>query len=879
MSLASGTRLGTYEILGPIGAGGMGEVYRARDTRLDRDVAIKVLPEELASDEERVARFEREAKLLASLNHPNIAGIYGFEENAIVLELVEGPTLAERIAQGAIPVDEAIAIAKQIAEALEAGHEAGVIHRDLKPANIKVREDGTVKVLDYGLAKALEGDAATAPDSGLSQSPTLTQQGTQIGVILGTAAYMSPEQAKGKRVDKRTDVWAFGAVVYEMLTGARAFDGEDVSETLASVLKSDPDWSALPPSTPASLGMVLRLCLTKDARGRFRDVGDVQLAIGAFETATRSGSQSIDRPRSIAVAAAAALSLCAITGLTVWSLVRPVDALRPVGRFSIPLPAGVSLAVGRRVVALSPDGSRLVYSANEQLYLRAMNQAEATPIRGTDGARSPFFSPDGQWIGFWARGQIWKVDIGGGAAVRLCDARDTAGFGVWGARWEDDDHIVYGLRASGIMRVSADGGTPEVLVSFPDFRGEVVHGPQLLPSKSAVLFTLTNAGSWDNTRIVVQSLETGERTVLVERGLDARYLATGHLVYVQDGTLYAVPFDPEALAVTGSAIPMAEGVMMDVLAVAAQFGVSDSGSLVYVPATSAEGRTLVWVDRDGTEEAATPERRRYSSIDISPDGSRVAVGLLDGETDIWVWHFERETMMRLTVSPALDQYPLWTPSGTRVAFSSTRSGIPNMYWTAADGSGAIERLRESETAQFPNAFGPDGRQLVFYDQLDGGDLFLHASEGSADRLLETEFDERNADLSPDGRWLAYESDASGQYEIYVQPFPDLGEGRWQISKDGGAQPIWAPDGQELFYVAPDSSLMAVGIETEPGFSPGNAKEVLRGSYVTDFRQSYDVSPDGERFLRIKEGAGDSATEFVLVQNWYEELKRLVPTDD
>ena len=863
-----------------------GEVYRARDTKLDRDVAIKVLPDEFAKDEERLARFEREAKLLASLNHPNIASIYGLEESggvkALVLELVEGPTLAERIQEGPIPIEEALPIARQIAEALEAGHEAGVIHRDLKPANAKVKEDGTVKVLDYGLAKALEGEAPASRDSELSQSPTLTRHGTQIGVILGTAAYMSPEQAKGKRVDKRTDIWAFGAVVYEMLTGTRAFHGGDVAEVLASVIKSEPDWAALPGGTPVSLQRVLRLCLTKDVKGRFRDIGDVQLAIGAFDTVPTAdpteGPSSGGWRRAIAITGAAGV-LFIVTGVAISRMSRPVESPRPVARVSIPLPAGVSLhTASRRAVALSPDGSGLVYNANGQLYYRAMNQTVATALRGTEGASGPFFSPDSAWVGFWAEGQLWKVGIRGGAPVSLCDARDRAGSGVWGSRWGADNTIVFGQRGTGIMRVSADGGTPEVLISFPDFGGDVSHGPQLLPDHKAVLFTLTNGGKWDDTRIVVQSLETGERKLLIQRGSDARYLATGHLVYVQEGTLFAVPFDMDELAVAGSAIPMAEGVMMaGTTSVAAQFSVSDNGSLIYLPGTEAEGkRALVWVDRDGKEEAIAAEPRGYTSLHISPDEGRVALDVRDQENDIWIWDFDRETLSRLTFSPGVDMYPIWTPDGRRVAFGSTRGGIPNVYWKESDGTGAIERLTESETAQFPNAFTSDGRQLLFFDET-GGDLGMLSLEGSAELLLATEFDERNADISPDGRWLAYASNVSGQYGIYVRPFPNVEEGQWLISKDGGTQPLWAPDGRELFYLAPGSRLMAVGVETKPGFTPGDAQELFGGYYARQGRRTYDVSPDGERFLMIKEGAGRGGEGFILVQNWFEELKRLVPT--
>ena len=554
MSLVSGTRLGPYEILSPIGKGGMGEVYRAQDTKLDRDVAIKVLSEEFAKDKERLARFEREAKLLASLNHPNIASIYGLEESdgvtALVLELVEGPTLAERIAEGPIPVEEVLPIAWQITEALEAGHQAGVIHRDVKPANVKVKEDGTVKVLDYGLAKALEGDTPSGTASELSQSPTLTRHGTQVGVILGTAAYMSPEQAKGRRVDRRADVWAFGAVVYEMLTGKRAFAGDDVSETLAFVLTKEPDWESIPVDTPRPLLQALSVCLTKEVKLRARDIADVRLAMdGAFHTSSQSKADA-PQPSSFrpGLAVAAALKLAAITGFAAYTL-RP-ETPRPVARLSLSLPPGDELTdTSRHAVAISSDGTRIVYSARRsvtpgqldhydgRLYLREIDQLEPTPIRGTEAARNPFLSPDGEWVGFWSEGQLKKVAIRGGAPVSLCDATNP-----FGAQWGADDTIVFGQGRDGILRVSADGGTPEVLVPL-EGTNALVHGPQILPGEKAVLFTL-GRNTWDDAQVVVHTLETNERKVLIDGGRDARYVPTGHLVYVYGGGLPALGGSP-----------------------------------------------------------------------------------------------------------------------------------------------------------------------------------------------------------------------------------------------------------------------------------------------------------------------------------------------
>ena len=606
MPLQPGTTLGVYQVSAKIGEGGMGEVYRARDTKLDRDVALKVLPEAFTSDPDRLARFEREAKVLASLNHPNIGSIYGLEEaegvRALVLELVEGPTLADRIKQGPIPIDEALPIAKQIAEALEAAHEQGVIHRDLKPANVKVKDDGTVKVLDFGLAKAFQADAS---DPSLSASPTisLTAAATQMGMVIGTAAYMAPEQASGKTVDKRADVWAFGAVLFEMLTGQKPFTGEDVSETLATVIKTDPEWDTLPPDTPARLRQLIRACLAKKPRQRVHDVADVRLAMeGAFETTVSAPIEPAvvptlpvwQRPVSITVAVLASV---AVGGVAVWTLTRPAPPR--MARFPIPLAADQTFTfTGRTLVAVSPDGSQVVYAANNSLWLRPVDQLQAVQVPGTEEeARGPFFSADGQSIGFWADNQLKKVSVSGGAPVTLADVRANPRGASWGA----DDMIVYG-QPDGIWQVPGASGTPERLIQVDE--GERIHGPQMLPGGEWVLFTMRPAGqSWDEAQIVVQSVTTRERTVLIA-GRDGRYLPTGHLVYSLNSVLFAVPFDVGSRQVTGGPVPLVEGVREAASTGAAQFSVSTTGSLVYIPG-SGRGTTVVtltWVSRDGIEE-------------------------------------------------------------------------------------------------------------------------------------------------------------------------------------------------------------------------------------------------------------------------------------
>ena len=551
MSLSSGTKLAHYEILEPIGKGGMGEVYRARDGKLGRDVAIKVLPEEFAENEERLARFKREAKVLASLNHPNIASIYGLEHSDdthyLVLELVPGETLAERISRGPIPLEEALDIAKKIAEALEEAHEQGIVHRDLKPANVKQTEDGKIKVLDYGLAKVFQEDT---PDDDSSMSPTLTRDATRVGVILGTAAYMSPEQAKGKKVDKRTDIFAFGAVLYEMLTGKRAFAGEDVSEVLASVIKLEPEWSALPADLSPTLRMFLNRCLEKDPKRRLPDIGVVRLAMdGAFEMeAATEASGTADAKLALwqrpLPALLVAVLLVVGAGLIGRSLTRPPTSALRVSRTSIDLPQTQTRTrtnIGRRGVAVSPTGTHVVYVANRQLYLRAIDEIDAKPLGGTEGSAPtiPFFSPDGQWIGFYSTrdDQLKKIALSGGAAVTLCDTGNP-----YGASWAADDTIVFGQGGGGIFQVSAAGGTPELLIPIDPDSGQRAHGPQILPDGHTVLFTLAH-GDWSEAQIVVQSLETSERQLVIEGGTDARYLPTGHLVYALAGNLLGVPFD------------------------------------------------------------------------------------------------------------------------------------------------------------------------------------------------------------------------------------------------------------------------------------------------------------------------------------------------
>ena len=879
----------------------MGEVWRATDTQLNRDVALKILPEVFATDPDRLARFQREAQVLASLNHPGIAAIYGIEEQddtrALVLELVEGPTLAERISKGPIPLDEALPIAKQIAEALEAAHEAGVIHRDLKPANIKIRDDGTVKVLDFGLAKALDPN----PEADPSQSPTLTAAATQMGVIMGTAAYMSPEQARGKPVDKRADIWSFGVVFYEMLTGQRAFQGEDVSLTLASVMKSDIKVTTLPPDLPANLRTVLRRCLEKDASQRIRDIGDVRLAMeGAFETTVSASVEPFDiappqvwqRPIPLAIA----LGLVALTGLGVWSVTQPTPAVPRVERFAIPPPAPATVAVSqnRRDIAISPDGSRVVYSATgetRQLYVRPVDSLTATPLPGL-GTQvfAPFVSPDSASVGFldFAENTLKRVSILGGPAVTIC----STGAPTLGADWAEDDMIVFGTTVpSGLWRVSANGGEPEELTR-PDAEQGVNHGwPHVLPGGRAVLFTILTGGAVETAQIGLLDLDSGEQRVLVSGGSAPRYSPTGHIVYGVSGTLRAVGFDLDLLEVTNpNPVPVLDGVITK-QGGAANFDIARDGSLVYVAGAQAGGalRTLVWVDRAGREEPLETPALAYERPRVSPDGTRVAVDVDDESAgdDIWIHDLARGTETRLTTDPANDRSPLWTPDGERVVFSSEREGQASLFWKPVDTPGDAERLSASEARFFsPVAWSADGQTLLFNwtagatNQQDIGLLSIEG-ERTSEMLLDSEFREGGPSVSPDGGWIAYHSTETGQDEVYVQRYPDLG-GKQAISTDGGQQPLWSPDGSELFYRGP-RGMMAVSVEADPTFRAGNPEVLFNQPYYFNPNyRTYDLAPDG-RFLMVKESAvGDDAegpaAQIILVQNWFEELKRLVPTN-
>jgi Tol biopolymer transport system component len=897
--LATGSRLGAYEVVAQIGAGGMGEVYQARDTKLGRYVAIKVLPEAFAHDADRLARFQREAKMLAALNHPNIATIHGLEHSNsthyLVMELVPGETLRERIArEGAVPVEEALIIARQIAEALEAAHEKGIIHRDLKPANVKVTPEGKVKVLDFGLAKAFVGDGV---GSDPSNSPTLSQAATMQGVILGTAAYMSPEQAKGKSVDKRTDVWAFGALLYEMLAGTRAFGGDDVSDTLAAVLRADPDWGVLPKQVPDSIRQVLRACLKKDMRQRVHDIADVRLAMeGAFDTPAVASAETVVATQPVGWRRVAAVGLSA---LVAGGIISGLATRALMGREPQPLVWLTALHPAAEVVGnafdpdvvISPDGRRIAYVTNAsgtvhagRLYVRALDQLEPTLL--ANSARSPFFSPDGQWVGFVEDedGSLAKIPVTGGPIVTI-GALPLKNL-PRGATWGQGDKIIFATSdpRTGLFQISAAGGEPKVLTTPHPEKGEVDHlFPEFLPGGRAVLFTITNNKSPASSQIAVLDLRTGKYRVLLQGGSNPRYSASGHIVYGVEGTLRAAAFDLDSLEVRGTPVPVLEDVITKISG-AASFDVASNGTLVYLAgkADTAQ-RTIVWVDRQGREEAIKVPPRAYAYARLSPDGTRVALDIRDQENDIWVWNLERQTLSRLTFDPGLNRGPVWTPDGKRLAFSAQREGSENIYWQAADGSGAPEQLTKIPNGSvIPLAFSLDGSQLLFTEAAGPLDVSLLRLNGGRkpELLLHNSFNESNAEISPNGRWLAYESDESGRNEIYVRPFPDVNAGRWQVSTDGGTRPLWNPNGRELFYYVPPGTLMAVRVEPGPSFAAGPPSVIFQGEYDSRYSgRQYSVSPDGKRFLMIKDAGsntGASPREINVVLNWTEELKHLVP---
>jgi eukaryotic-like serine/threonine-protein kinase len=917
MALAPGTRLGAYEILTLVGSGGMGEVYRARDTKLNREVALKILPEAFALDADRLARFKREAQVLAALDHPNIGAIYGLEDSgsvhALVLQLVEGPTLADRIAQGPMPLDEALPIAGQIAEALQAAHEKGVIHRDLKPANIKVTTDGKVKVLDFGLAKLLDTETAAAagqPRSyspGLTNSPTLTTPAmTMAGVILGTAAYMSPEQAKGRPADKRSDIWAFGCVLYEMLTGKGAFEGEDVSDTIAAVLRAEPNWNALPSTTPALVRNLLARCLAKDPKRRVADVSVPLFVLDKSAADVLSANPFVVREqtpwrRTLPVVGAivvGALAVVTAIGVTTWRL--RSTTVPVVTRFPITLSEEQrSFGVSTISLAVSPDGTMVAYSGPGQgnrsgLYLRSMSDLEAKAIPGIEGARYPVFSPDGRSLVFWSPGDraVKRISVSGGPAATLYTGLETPTALSWGK-----DGILFGLIGQGIVRVSANGGELEHLISARD--GEIARGPTVLPGGDAVLFTVATGpfpDSWDRAHVVVQSLRTGERKTIIEGGTDARYLASGHLVYFAGGTLFALPFDVRRFSATGQPVPVLEGVRRSDAGIA-QFGVSDTGSLIYLagPSSTSSARSDIAVmDFNGSEKPLKLSPAPYEHPRVSPDGQQIAFDSDDGkEAIVWIYNLSGATAMRRLTFGGRNRFPIWSADGERIAFQSSRDGDLGIFSQRADGTGAAERLTNPErgTAHVPDSWTANGQQLLF-EMIKGRTVSLWTLSLADKRVSpfgEVEsFGPVNATFSRDGRWVAYSQLTTRGGGIFVQPFPPTGA-KYQASPRG-TYPLWAPDGKRLFYNIP-GQLVAVTVSTQPSVAFGNPVALPRGTFLVLgplIPRNHDITPDGKGIVGVitpaSSGASDQSQtgkppldQIQVVLNWSEELKQRVPT--
>jgi len=909
MALSPGTRLGPFEVLAPLGAGGMGEVYRAKDTRLERTVALKVLPAHLSSNPDLRQRLEREARTISSLNHPHICTLYdiGHQDGVdyLVMEYLEGETLAQRLSKataGAVvpakpplPMEQVLRYAMEITDALDKAHRQGVTHRDLKPGNIMLTKAGT-KLLDFGLAKFRRVDpvvAATTATGLTTDDGRLAAEDKKLtveGTILGTFQYMAPEQLEGQEADARSDIFALGAVLYEMATGQAAFAGRSKATVIAAILDREPaPISTLQPMTPPALEHLVKRCLAKDPEERWQTAHDIKLQL---QWITEAGSQAgmpaplvtrrkgRERLAWALVAIAAALA----AGIAGWSLLRRAEAPRPVARVVIALPPTDRLALGAQpALAISPDGAHLVYAARRgsatQLYLRPTDRFEATPIAATEGAEGPFFSPDGQWIGFFAGQKMKKVPLSGGAPMILCDASGR------GASWGPDDTIIFSPRqVAGLLRVSAAGGAPQVLTTPDTKKGEVAYlWPEVLPGGEAVLFTIqTGSATLGDARIAVRSLKTGEQRVLLEGGSHARYSPTGHLIYARAAGLLAAPFDLARLQVKGTPFPILEGIVTDTISGLAQFSFSASGSLVYV--TGGPGgpeRSLVWVDRKGAARPVTATRRDYIWPRLSPDGRRLALGITEaGNTDIWIYDLARGTLPRLTFEPGMDNYPVWTPDGKRVAYASAKGGPPNIFWKPADGSGPEERLTTSTNLQAPTSWSPDGKALAFAepDPKTGFDIWVLPMEGERRPrpFLQTPFTESSPRFSPDGRWLAYVSNESGRYQVYVQPYPGPG-GKWQISTEGGVEPLWARNGRELFYRHGDQ-MMAVGVSTQPTFTAGSPRLLFEGPYEPTplTLANFDVSPDGQQFLMMKSEQESAPTQLHVVLNWFEELKRRVP---
>jgi len=916
-----GTTLAHYRVTAALGAGGMGEVWRAEDTKLGREVALKMLPEEFAQDPERMARFEREAKVLASLNHPNIATLFGLEkaipsgtetetgtgENSklktknsklaanaasspttfLAMELVEGEDLSERIKRGQIPIEEAVPIALQIAEALEAAHEAGIVHRDLKPANIKLRPDGTVKVLDFGLAKAWDADDG---DSSLSMSPTLTRHATAAGVILGTAAYMSPEQAAGISADRRADIWAFGVVLWEMLTGNKLFEGETVSHVLASVLKDEVGLDELPPTTPPRLRELVSRCLQKKPKQRLQAIGDARIVLeevqadpGAETVPAAEAGREFARPslvKRIVRWITAAVAAGAVLALLWLELIGTPDRVL---RASIPPPSNAVFhlaAVNPGPAVLSPDGSKLAYSAREEdgvvrLFLRGLDQPEAHVVSGSDGAQFPFWSPDSKWVAFFTQtdGTLKKADAAGGPPITICPAQNAKG-GSWGA----DGTIVFTPNSgTPLQKVSSAGGDPQDITEIDRDRHNSHRHPRFLPDGRRFLYLARGTNS-TKSAVMVGSVDGAEDRELMRNETQAEY-ASGRLFFVRDQTLMARQIDLEPLEFTGEAVSVAEKTLTVPPAALGLFSVSPAGVLAYHVGMVQTVVTPRWYDRSGVELEALGDPGEYYTVALGPDNRSAALTVSSGASgsiDIWTYDLERDLRTRFTFDDATDYLPVWAPDGQSIAFSSDRSGTENIYRMSVGGVRGAELLVESDRDVMPRGWSPDGKWLVYSKDSEetNVDIWAVKTDGTSEpRELRAESGiDVPGSVSPDGRWLSYYSDESGRFEVYVTPFPDAGR-RWQASTDSGVYPFWCVDGQELVYQRSDGRLMSVDVEL--------GVDSVRFGETTEW---FDISPpdalgpafapdsDCQRVLVVPKGDGSEKAALNIMVGWPQVLE-------
>ncbi len=900
MPLTSGTRLGSYEIVSPIGAGGMGEVYRARDTVLNRDVAIKIVPDLFVGDSERMARFAREAQTLAALNHPNIAHVYGLEGSGLIMELVDGEDLAERLTRGPLAIEDALPIATQIVDALEAAHERGIVHRDLKPANIKVRADDVVKVLDFGLAKALDPAGTTPPSDSNSPtvlSPTFRASLSQHGIILGTAAYMSPEQAKGKAVDKRADIWAFGCVLYEMLTGKIAFPGDNITEILAAVVRGDPDWSALPATTPASVQRLLRRCLTKDAKDRLSDIGVARLEIRdaaeiARAPAFPSRPVSLRRkPPAWLMLAVGVISGAIVAALAAWRMWSTSPPSLPALKLTIDWPDGLTWAgASGSGVAISPDGTHIAYVAvtgsfGPQICLQDLRTNEMRVVSAIDTPYNPFFSPDGTQIGFVANGKLYRASVAGGTpfAIGTVDANDR------GAAWSDDGYI-YSGGGSGISRISESGGTREQITTVDKSSGEVAHRfPSTVPGGRGVLFTVFK-GSLEDARVAVVDLTTKKWRILLDRtGHAPIYVRTGHLLYLRTGVLMAARFDPSRLELTSASTPLMSGVLYN-NGGAGHFGVSGTGTIVYMTDSGTRPQAdLLWVDRTGRATATDLPRGPYTWAELSPDGTRVALESSSSQErrTIVVWDFGRHALTPITRDSGVNEMPVWMPAGTDLLFTSRLQlgALGRLVRLRADGAGTPTQITSGSLKQvyasggeYAGAVLSEGKILYAVTGTDAdGIKLLDVTNGQSQMLVAKA---RTPRLSPDARWLAYRMTDSGITETYVSPYPNVASARWQVSTGGSGAPRWSRDGTELYYRGLGSNrshmyMLKIGTSaTLEGARPQVLVDVPNSG--SNELEAFDVARDG-RFLILK-GVPQKPPVPQVIVNWFEVLKQTVPTD-